>query len=454
MNEGEVRVRFFGAAGTVTGSKFVVEGAGKRLLVDAGVFQGDARWEELNRDDQLLRPLDLDAVLLTHAHVDHVGLLPRFYALGLRCPVYCTGATRHLCMLTLPDAGKIQEEDTPSGGDSTPLYTADDANACIELFEEIPFDTRVEIAPRISATWTRSGHILGAASITLEIGDATISFSGDIGRYGVPVLRDPQPVKGGDLLLIESTYGDSLHPRADEVETFVEIIRSTTEMGGAVLIPSFAIGRTQLLLYLIRELEQQGRIPVLPVLVDSPMAQDVTSVYRAHPEDYDEEAIGVLRNGTSPFLCEKLHFVQNRAESAKLNGINEPMILISASGMLNGGRILHHLRARVERTEDTVLFVGYQPTGGLGRAVQRRGRVTILGTELEVNCRVEEIAGFSAHADQEELLRWCRNLHGEPKRVAIVHGEPDAARMLEAKLRDELGWREITIPQYGSEIVL
>ena len=458
-----VTVKFLGAAGTVTGSKYLVTHGKTRILVDAGMFQGKREWRERNWNDPEMPLNAIDAVLLTHAHIDHTGILPRFHAFGLKCPVYCTSPTHALAKLLLPDSGRLQEEEASYRSKKkqrsrhdppVPLYKEADAVSTLKLFRTVKFDEPVQILEGVTATWRGMGHILGAASITLEIGGRIINFSGDIGRYSIPILRDPQPVTFGDLLLIESTYGSRLHPSVSPKELLAPIIRETCERGGTVVIPSFAVGRAQLILYYLRELKAEGAIPDVPVIIDSPMATDATAIYRGHPGCYDEAAREVLDGGESSFSFPKLAFTRDREDSIKLNSVTDPMVLISASGMLTGGRILHHLRHRITSPLNTIMFVGYQPPGGRGDWIQSGAEsLRIFGEEVAIRAQIETISGLSAHADKDELLRWCSEGSGTPWQVAIVHGEPDSARSFQDTLQEKFGWNAFTA-EYLQEITL
>lgn len=452
-----VTITFLGAAGTVTGSTYLVSDGTTKILVDCGIFQGDREWRERNWLEPHFNPSEISAVLITHAHVDHIGMLPRYHKLGLRCPAYCSPATAELAALLLTDSGRLQEEEASyraARGRSRhapplPLYTEQDARESLRLLRPITINSKSRITDSINATWSLMGHILGACSITLEMGGKTVVFSGDIGRYGEPVLVDPVAVPMGDLLLIESTYGDRLHNGSSDVhETLAEIIQTTSKRGGIVLIPSFAVGRTQTLLYYLRELKAAKRIPDIPVIIDSPMASDATEIYQRHTNEYDTTALALLNKGFKPFHVPKMYFIRDREESIKLNSISEPMILISASGMLSGGRILHHLKHRVTDRKNTVLFVGFQPPGSRGDWLKRGAQsIRILGEEVAVRAEIREISGLSAHGDREELLRWCRSCSGTPGKVAVVHGEPDSARAFATTLRDQLGWNTV-VPSY------
>jgi metallo-beta-lactamase family protein len=458
----DVQITFLGAAGTVTGSTYLVTYGNIRLLVDCGIFQGEREWRERNWEPPHFDPASIQAVLLTHAHVDHIGMLPRYHKLGLRAPVLCSPGTADLAKLLLLDSGRLQEEEAAfrakhkrSRHDPPlPLYTEEDAKAALELLRPGPINTRVPVLDGVTAEWSLMGHILGACAITLRIGGKTIVFSGDIGRYGEPILKDPQPVPMGDLLLIESTYGDRLHGGGDLQAEMAEIINRTYKRRGAVIIPSFAVGRTQTLLYYLRELKAAERIPDIPVIIDSPMASDATAIYRHHPNEYDERSQELLRRGAQPFTVPKMYFTREKEDSIKLNSIDDPMILISASGMLSGGRILHHLKFRISDKRNSVMFVGYQPPGSRGDWIKRGNKtVRLFGDEVPINAEICEVSGLSAHADRDELLRWCRSCTGTPGRVAVVHGEPDSAKNFSALLGKDLGWKSF-VPGYLETITV
>jgi metallo-beta-lactamase family protein len=451
-----VTVTFLGAAGTVTGSKYLVQGKRAKILVDAGLFQGSRKWREKNWDTPPCDLSDIDAVLLTHAHIDHIGILPRFSHLGLHCPVFSTRATRDLARILLPDSARLQEEEAEwrnKKGKSRhhpalPLYTVTDSEKVLRSFKSVPVDKQVDIAPGVKAEWKRMGHILGACSITLEIDGKKITFSGDVGRYTIPILKDPEPVEFGDLLLIESTYGNRLHDHSQPQQAIERVVNETVKRDGVVVIPSFAVGRAQLLLYYIRELKDQGKIPDIPIIIDSPMAQSATEVYRQNIHDYDEEALELKREGSDPFAPSKLYFTKSQEESKQLNRIVEPMVIISASGMLSGGRILHHLKHRISSPNNTILFVGYQPPGGRGDWILRgESTLRIFGDEVDIRAEIESISGLSAHADRDELLRWCEAGKGLPGKVAVVHGEPDSAHDFAQTLRNTYKW-QAEVPEY------
>lgn len=451
-----VTIKFLGAAGTVTGSSYLVSDGTTTLLVDCGIFQGDRAWREKNWSEPHFDPEKIDAVLLTHAHVDHIGMLPRYYRLGLRAPVLCSPATAELARLLLLDSGRLQEEEASFRAEHgksrhkppLPLYTEADARASLQLLRPTPINTTIDVRDGVSAHWSLMGHILGACAINVMIGGKRITFSGDIGRYNEPILVDPQPVEYGDLLLIESTYGDRLHSGRDPHEALAEVINRTHSRRGVVLIPSFAVGRTQTLLFYLRELKAAKKIPDIPVIIDSPMASDATAIYQRHTNEYDPTSQALLAKGFQPFHVPKMYFTREKSESIKLNSILEPMIIISASGMLTGGRALHHLKHRVSNERNTILFVGFQPPGSRGDWLKRGNKtLRVLGDEVDVRAEVDEISGLSAHGDKHEISRWCASCRDTPGRVAVVHGEPESAAHLCSTLQKDFGWNA-TAPAY------
>ncbi len=458
-----VTIKFLGASGTVTGSKYLVKSTRATILVDAGMFQGARNWRDKNWEPAQLDLGKVDATLLTHAHIDHTGILPRYYAEGLRSPVFATAATTELSKLLLTDSGRLQEEEANYRRESKrsrhspplPLYTEQNAKDVLTSFNDVQFSSRVKVAEGAYATWHRMGHILGAGSIKLEVDDKVIVFSGDIGRYGVPILRDPEPVQFGDLLLIESTYGDREHGKEDPARQLASVISGTANRGGVVLVPAFSVGRTQTILFYLKELKSKGAIPDIPVIIDSPMAADATDLYRRHTDDYDEQSLALVgADGKNPFRCSKLKFTRTREESIAINSISEPMVLISASGMLTGGRILHHLRHRISSPLNTILFVGYQPPGSRGAWIQSGAKeLRVFGEEFPIRAKVAELSNLSAHGDRSELIRWCRACEGRPKRVAVVHGEPESAQSFKSTLEREFKW-DVTVPAYLQEIKL
>lgn len=437
-------IQFLGGAGGVTGSKYLVTHKNYKILVDCGLFQGARSEREKNWDDFPFSPDEINAVLLTHAHIDHCGLLPRAYAEGLKAPIYTSNASKALCEVLLPDSAMLQEEEVrfrsregrSRHSPPKPLYTSEDAAGVLKLFKPLSIHKSHEILPGVGVTFSHMGHILGACSINLTLGEKTISFSGDIGRYGVPILRDPEPIQLGDLLLVESTYGDRYHPETDILESLSKLAFECYNKGGVLLVPSFAVGRTQLLLYFIRELQTKEKFPDMPIIVDSPMASDATSIYGRFPEFYDFDT-----KSKDVFHPQNLYFVRDSNESRKLNHIDKPMVLISASGMLSGGRILHHLYHRISDPRNILLFVGHQPKGGRGDWIQSGANsLTIFKEEKPIRARVETISSLSAHGDRGEIIRWIKSCSGSPSKVAVVHGEEDVAQKFAEQLNKELGF--------------
>ena len=454
------KLTFLGACGTVTGSSYLLETSGGKYLIDCGIYQGERKWRELNWQAPAFDPRDITAVLLTHAHIDHAGMLPRYFRLGMTCPIYATGSTCQLSQIMLPDSVRRQEENAEWRSDTgrsrhkppMPLYTEADARAVLEKFLEVSQDTEYELPGGLTASWRTTGHILGASSISLQADGKGIVFSGDLGRYDFPILKDPAPQKLSDLLLIESTYGNRDHGDKSPVDGLAEHVNRCAGRGGVMMIPGFAVGRTQLILYWLRSLKAAGRIPDLPVLVDSPMAIDATAIYSRFSPELDPDVLALVRQGKSPFSFPRLHFVRDRSESMKINSIHEPMIIIAGSGMLSGGRILHHLKQRIGDARNMLLFVGYQSPGGRGGWLKSGAdRMTLFGEEIPVRAEVSEISGLSGHADRGELLRWCRECEGRPGRVAVVHGEEQSASAFSETLKRELGWNAFT-PVVGETI--
>lgn len=461
---------FWGGVGTVTGSKYLIESEGRRVLVDCGLFQGLKQLRERNWQDLPFRPSDLGAVLITHAHIDHTGYLPRLVAQGFTGPVYCSRGTSDLLKILLPDAARLQEEEAEYRNrhnltrhqPALPLYTEDDARAALRLLRPRPNDGAAsEVAPGIWAGFRVAGHILGSSLVLVECEGAgddgkerRVLFSGDLGHYDQPIIRDPEPPPACDYLLIESTYGDRLHDPEDPKDKLARVINETQARGGVVLIPAFAIGRTQELVYLIRELEDERRIPVLPVRVDSPMAAAATQVYSQRTEEQDEEYASVLRERRHPLRTRSMLTASSRDESKRLNDEHGPRIIISASGMMTGGRVLHHAQRILPDERSTIVFVGYQAAGTIGRRILDGEReVSIFKHPVAVRCRVERIGGFSAHADWQEVLRWLTGMPSAPRRSFTTHGEPEAAAAMAAHIRERYGWR-VDVPQYGERVEL
>lgn len=455
------KVTFLGAAGTVTGSKYLVEAGGKRLLVDCGLFEGSKELKQRNWERLPLDPATIDWVLLTHAHIDHTGYLPRLTHAGFRGPIYSNAATRELCALLLPDSAHLQEEDAQyaekkgysSHKPPLPLYTVEEAQAALAQFREIPRRDAFTISPQFSVRPHGAGHILGASWLELTItenGNQTlVVFSGDLGRYDQPILKDPEQPARADFLLCESTYGDRDHAAGSVTDLLADIISRVAKRGGAIVIPSFAVDRTQLLMYYLRELEDQQRIPRLPVYVDSPMAISVTDIYMRHTEDHvlqfaREEQFG----NHDPLNVHEDHLTRTVDESKKINGVVSPCIILSASGMATGGRVLHHLARRLPDSRSAVLLVGYQAEGTGGRALLEGAKyLRIHGEEVPVRAQVMEIGQLSAHAGKSELLRWLSGFQAPPKQTFLVHGEPAALSSLSGSIASQFHW-PVTIPAY------
>jgi len=461
-----VRISFLGATGTVTGSKFLLEADGKRFLIDCGLFQGLKELRLRNWEDFPIDPTSIDAVILTHAHIDHTGYLPRLVQLGYHNPVYATITTTDLCSIMLPDSAYLQEEDAryankkqfTKHSPALPLYTINDANTALTLFHPIPYGKLTQLSPTVTLTFRDAGHILGSAFVDIRVktadGERRILFSGDLGRPGQPILRDPHTVFGTDYLILESTYGDRLHGQTDKKTDLARIINENVERGGVLIIPSFAVGRTQELLFTIRELETEQQIPQLPIYVDSPMAISATSIFAKNNQDYDLESKVAELSGIDILKTAKLFFTQSADESKSLNGIKSRAIIISASGMVTGGRILHHLFNRLPDPKNTVLFIGYQAQATRGRTILEGAEtVKIHGEAVSIRAHIEQISGFSAHADYNEILAWLSNFSESPRQIFIVHGEKQQSQALAERIDTTFGWAT-EIPQYLQSFTL
>ncbi len=462
----EMKLQFWGAAQTVTGSMHLVEANGQRILLDCGSFQGK-RQEARERNEKF--PFDvksIDAVVLSHAHIDHSGNLPTLVKQGYRGPIYSTSATRDLCSAMLRDSAAIQESDARFVSKLNaekglppiePLYTVQDAVETIELFRTLDYEDAMEILPGVQLTYRDAGHILGSASVTLEARNAErggvtrLGFTGDVGRPGAAILCDPQPMGAVDALITEATYSGRFHgPLQQAREGLARVVTETAKRSGLLIIPAFAVGRTQDIVYHLHGLFESGDIPTLPAYVDSPLAIDVTEVFSLHPECYDEETHQHLIRGhhRDPFGFSRLIYVRDAEDSKKLNDLKDPAVILSASGMCEAGRVLHHLRHHVSDPRTTVLFVGYQAENTLGRRLlEGEKRVRIFGEEQEVAARIERIEGYSAHADEGELLNFIGQMPRLPDRVFIVHVESDADSFANG-LR-QMGVRDVVIPERG-----
>ena len=457
-----MKLNFLGAAGTVTGSLHLVEANGTRLLLDCGLYQGQKDLRVRNWGARVPDVQSIDAIVLSHAHLDHSGYLPLVVRQGFRGPIHCTQATKDLLAVVLLDAAHLQEEEAERANrhqyskhhPALPLYTVPDAELALTLVMPHPYEIPFSVAGGATVTLRRAGHILGSATVELNPrGGPRLVYSGDLGRYAHAILADPAPVPAADVLLLESTYGNRTHPGGAEQE-LAQIVQEADRRGGTVLIPAFAVDRTQDLLWMLHTLERAGTIPALPVYCDSPMATEVTDIYRRHLEDCDADLAASLKAGDRPFSTRNLHIVRTVADSRRINDVRGAAIIISSSGMATGGRILHHLALRLPDPGTTVLLVGYQAPGTRGRALQEGAReIRIFGEPVPVRARVAEIGGLSAHADRDELLRWLGGFRAAPRMTYLVHGEPEAANALAAAIQGRLGWN-VSVATEGQQVDL
>lgn len=452
---------FLGAAETVTGSRFLLEHEDKRVLVDCGLFQGSKPLRQRNWEPLPIDPKTIDAIVLTHAHIDHTGGLPRVVRQGFRGPVLCTNGTRELSGLLLPDSGSIQEEEARFANKrgyskhqpALPLYTEGDAHGALRLFESFGYDRAREILPGIELTFKRAGHILGSAICVFELKSTRqrVVFTGDLGRKNAPILKDPDAVASATTLIVESTYGDRTHGEERPVDALCDAVNGAVKRGGVVVVPAFAIGRTQEVLYHLRNLEEAGRIPELPVYVDSPMACDATPIYLANRDDHDIDFAAVEERGGTPLATKKTRFTRSSKQSKAINELKGPGIIISASGMATGGRILHHLAHRLPREQNTILFVGYQAVGTRGRRMlEGEKEIRIHGELVPVRAALVQVSGFSAHADWKETLQWMDGFTSPPKQTLMVHGEPVALKALAERVAAR-GWQTY-VPRHLEKI--
>jgi len=450
------RLAFHGGVETVTGSRYVVEHGGRRVLVDCGLFQGPKKLRERNWAAPAFDVATLDAVVLTHAHIDHSGYLPRLCKLGYTGPVYCTRGTAELLQLLLPDAGFLQEEEAAhanrhgyaSHHPALPLYTRDEAVRALEQLVPVDFHARFEPARGVAATFARAGHIIGSGLLRLETADTSIAFSGDVGRPADPIMRAPEPLPQARVVVVESTYGDRRHPGGDVAEALAKIVIETFERRGVLIVPSFAVGRAQHLLYLISQLRAAGRIPACPVYLDSPMAIDATELFAAHADDHR------LTRDECAAMFRVARYSHTSDDSKAIDRATGPMIVISASGMCTGGRVLHHLQRFLPDERATFLFVGFQAAGTRGRSlIDGATELKLLGGYVPVRARIAQLDGLSAHADHVELVDWLRGSHLSPERVFVTHGEPAAADALRRRLREAFGWAG-RVPELGETVEL
>lgn len=449
---------FLGAARTVTGSKHLLEVSGRRLLVDCGLFQGLKDLRERNWQALPVRASEIDAVVLTHAHLDHSGYLPRLVAQGFRGRIFCTPATAVLARIVLADAARLQQEDAERANrkgytkhrPALPLFTEQDADRAMALLQPVGYERPMPVVPGVTVDFINAGHLLGSAyaRVRVESLGKTLLFSGDLGRYARPVLPDPSPVTEADVLLVESTYGDRVHPADDDGAALARIINETARRGGKVVIPAFALGRVEELLYWIKRLEERKAIPELPVYVDSPMASSVLAEYRKRANELDAELsqpgsgpLARAAHGLSLFCTARLTVVSAITESQQVQDARESAVVISSSGMATGGRVLHYLRRVLPDARNTVLFAGYQAAGTRGRALREGAKTTrIHGEDIPVRAHIESLDSMSAHADADEIMRWLRHFTRPPAITCLVHGEPAPMDVLKARIERELGW--------------
>ncbi len=445
-----MKIQFLGATHTVTGSKYFIEHNRRKVLIDCGLFQGLKELRLRNREPFPVDPQKIDSVILTHAHIDHTGYLPVLMKQGFRGTVYCTPGTRDLCRILLPDSGRLQEEEAGYANrkgfskhkPALPLFTQGDAERVLGLFRTIPHGTRFDLGDGLILKLTRSGHIIGSSFVALSNGKASILFSGDLGRENDLILRSPEFATKSDYLLIESTYGNRLHDPRDPQDQIAEIINRTAARNGVIIVPAFSVGRTQTLLYLLHLLKMEGRIPGIPVYLNSPMSISATGIFCDHPGEHR------LNPDQCAGLCNVAKYINSPEESRALNEKDGPMIIISASGMATGGRVLHHLKAFAPDPNNSIIFTGFQAAGTRGASMLANAEtVKIHGEYIPVRAEVEVVHNLSAHADQGEILKWLSHFRNPPKTTFITHGEPQAAQTLREKIEGSLRWN-CKIPEY------
>jgi metallo-beta-lactamase family protein len=466
----QIKLKFLGAAQNVTGSRHFMQANGVRLLVDCGLYQ-ERQLRERNWNPFPVPPETIDAVLLTHAHLDHCGLLPKLVREGFAGKIYCNPATAEIAKIILLDSAKIQEEDVAHKRKrhkkegrkgpypEVPLYTTTDAEACLPLFSHVQYRQAVQLGNGVEATFYDAGHVLGSSMIRVKLRhlaeERIILFSGDIGRPDRPIVCDPTVFDRADYVLIESTYGDRVHKDTEDVKEMIgDVINSTKKAGGNIIVPSFALERSQEVLYYINELLLEKKIPRLKIFLDSPMASRITEVFQHHPELFDKKMAEFVRQHESPFKFAQLQMAGKADESKAINNIKRTVMVIAGSGMCTGGRVKYHLVNNISRPDSTIMFVGYQAIGTLGRQiVDGAEKVRILGSEYPIKANVVRINGFSAHADRGELLNWLKELEAAPKGVFVVHGECESALSFGHYVREQTGW-DVSVPAYQDEIAL
>lgn len=456
-----MKIHFHGAASTVTGSMHLVEINSRRILLDCGLYQGK-RKEAYERNRTFpFDPQSLDAVVLSHAHIDHSGNLPTLVKKGYRGPIYATRGTKELCSFMLLDSAHLQQRDLrfvnkrrrqKGQNEFHPLYEPKDVETCMEQLRSVRYEETVDILPGVSLSLVDAGHIMGSAGVILDVEEngrrRRLAFTGDVGRENAPIIEDPAPIPNVDLLITEGTYGNRLHPKSGDIKSELKTLCSRiTRQKSRLIIPAFAVGRTQQILYFLNELYAEGDLCPVPVFVDSPMASRATEAYEAHPETYDAEALAILQSGDYPFAFPRLRFTEDVEESKKINELDGPMIIISASGMCEGGRILHHLRHSLNNPRNIVLFPGFQAAHTLGRQlIEKKSRVKIYGEEQAVRAEIISIRGLSAHADRDGLLRHVEKMGSRIQRAFVVHCEEEPGKALIAPLK-ERGIREVQVPR-------
>ncbi len=465
----QIRLTFLGAARGVTGSCYLIEAGSTRFLVDCGLYQ-EREFLGRNWAPFPFPAESIDCVLLTHAHLDHCGLLPKLVSEGFRGPIYGMAATNEIAEIILLDAAQLQEEDAEfkrkrhqkenrkGPYPEVPLYTVDDARACFPHFSSIKYEKPFNIGKGIQATFFDAGHVLGSSMITVKISqnreERTILFSGDVGRWGKPILQDPTLFEAADYVLVESTYGDRLsEPSNESANKLADTINATVKSGGNIVIPSFALERSQEILYFLNKFLIEGHIPPLVVFVDSPMAMSINQVFEHHPELFDEEMTKFMQRG-SPFGFRGLNLSRTASESKAINQIKGTAIIVAGSGMCTGGRIKHHLVTNISRPESTILFVGYQAEGTLGRIIVDGAKeVRIFGQNYPVKASIVQIDGFSAHADRDELIKWLSSLRRPPRHLFVTHGESSVSQYFAGLVKDKTGWN-VSVPEYKSQSIL
>lgn len=450
------RISFYGAAGTVTGSCHLVEYNDRRILVDCGIFQGSRQLRDLNYDDFPFEVPKLDAVIATHAHQDHIGRVPKLVKEGYQGPIFATPASVGIAKIALPDAGRIQEEDARRArkhgsrhADPQPLFTEDDAYLALKRFVAKPYGVHHELPGGAHFRFHHAGHILGSSFVEITFPNGNrLLMGGDLGRYNTPIIRDPAVIDGAEYLVVESTYGDRLHGPENPEAAIFDAIQTVFQRGGVLVVPSFAIGRTQELLFYIRKMQREGRLPRIPIAVDSPMAVSATHLYESAKDEHDEEMHAILATDPRGFEPDGLTLVRDKETSKSLNRQSGPMIVIAGSGMANGGRIQHHLLHRLHDPANMILFTGYQAEGTLGRElVEGAETVEIMRHVVPVRAEVRKLSSLSAHADRNEIATWLGHFKSPPRHTFVVHGEPRASQALSELITSDFGWR-VSVPEY------